>query len=128
MRTRQSLLTIAALAACLAAPAGALAQSAGDEQYTDPFAGQDQPADQQGQVPAEPAPEQPAGGGPVEGSTGGGDGSVEPAPSAAPAPSAEPAQAQGEAGTLPRTGLPAVALAAAGCALLLAGIAIGRKA
>jgi hypothetical protein len=54
VRTRQSLLTLAAVTASLAFPAGAIAQSAGDEQYTDPFGQEEAPAQQ------EPAAEQPA--------------------------------------------------------------------
>ena len=37
VRRHRSLLTLLAMAASLALPAGALAQSAGDEQYSDPF-------------------------------------------------------------------------------------------
>jgi hypothetical protein len=99
--------------ALLAAPASALAQSAGDEQYVDPFqdegggGGAEQP-EQQPQP--EPAPEQPS----------------EPVPSVegdAPAAGA----AQESAPTLPRTGAPVLLPAAAGYALLLAGIAIRRQ-
>jgi hypothetical protein len=112
--TRLSLLI---LVAALAVPAGALAQSAGDEQYTDPFGGQDQGATEQPAAPpsdtgSEPAP--------------GGDGSAEPEPSAEAAPSAEPAQTT-TSPTLPRTGAPVVLFAAAGYALLLAGVAIRRQ-
>jgi hypothetical protein len=137
VRTRRSQLALLAVAASLALPGGALAQSAGDEQYTDPFgqqepgagqqepgagqqepgAGQQEPATQE-QQPA-PAPEQPA----EEPSTTpapGGNGSAEPAPAAETAQEASP--------TLPRTGAPLVLLAATGYALLLAGIAIRRKA
>ena len=106
---RQSLLILLALA-FLALPAGAFAQSAGDEQYTDPFGQQEQGATEQPAAPppdtsAEPAP--------------GGDGSTEPAPSAESAQTASP--------TLPRTGAPVVLFAAAGYALLLAGVAIRRQ-
>jgi hypothetical protein len=97
----------------LAAPAAALAQSAGDEQYVDPFQGEGNggQAEQPEPAPApEPAPEQPS----------------EPLPSAdGDAPAAEPAQES--APTLPRTGAPVVLFAAAGYALLLAGIAIRRQ-
>ena len=116
MRTLRSLVALLAVAASLAVPAGALAQSAGDEQYTDPF-GQEEPA-----APQEPAPEQPAEPPPEAAAPApGGDGSVEPAP-------VTEADAAQEAGpTLPRTGAPVILLAAAGYALLLAGIAIRRK-
>jgi hypothetical protein len=104
------------LAAALAgAPATALAQSAGDEQYTDPFAEQDQaPAEQEQQQqpaapPAEPSP--------------GGNGDAE----AAPAEDAGTAAAQPASPTLPRTGAPVLLLAVAGYALLLGGFAIRRQ-
>jgi LPXTG-motif cell wall-anchored protein len=105
-RWRRSLSVAAALCALL--PAGAAAQSAGDEQYQDPFAD-------------EPAQEAPA---------------ATPAP-AAPAPAAPPAQApaseapataaaapQAAAAQLPRTGGEAWLLALAGLALLSAGVAL----
>ena len=111
-------------AAFLAAPAAALGQSAGDEQYTDPF-GQEDPAGQQ-QEPA-PAPEQPAEPPPSPAAPApGGNGTAEAAPPAEAAPTAEATQ-EGSA-TLPRTGGPVVLVAAIGYALLLAGIAIRRKA
>ena len=116
VRTRQSLLAVLAVAASLVLPAGALAQSAGDDQYTDPF-GEEEPATQQ----QEPAPEQPAA--PPSGTpepAPGGDGSAEPAPAAV--------AAQGSPPTLPRTGAPVLLLGASGYALLLAGIAIRRQA
>jgi hypothetical protein len=116
VRTRQSLLALLAVGASLVLPAGALAQSAGDEQYTDPF-GDEEPATQQ----QEPAPEQPAA--PPSGTPDpapGGDGSAEPAPAAEAAQESPP--------TLPRTGAPVLLLAASGYALLLTGIAIRRQA
>lgn len=116
MRQSRSLLTLVALAASLALPSTSLGQSAGDEQYTDPF-GQEEPAAQ----PQEPAPEQPA---------------EQPASPAEPAPSgngtAEAAPtaeaAQDGSSTLPRTGFHVLLVAAIGYALLLAGTAIRRKA
>jgi hypothetical protein len=97
--------------ALLAAPGSALAQSAGDEQYVDPFQEESGGQAEQPEEPAAP-PEEPA----------------EPLPAAegdaqTEAPAAEPAQT----GTLPRTGAPVVLFAAAGYALLLAGIAIRRQ-
>jgi hypothetical protein len=117
-------------AAFLAAPAAALGQSAGDEQYTDPF-GQEEPAGQQ-QEPA-PAPEQPAEPPPSPAEPApGGNGTAEVAPSAEAAPTSEaapsPDATQEGSATLPRTGGPVVLVAAIGYALLLAGIAIRRKA
>ena len=111
-------------AAFLAAPAAALGQSAGDEQYTDPF-GQEESGGQQ-QEPA-PAPEQPAEPPPTPAEPApGGNGTAEAAPPSEAAPTAEATQ-EGSA-TLPRTGGPVVLVAAIGYALLLAGIAIRRKA
>jgi hypothetical protein len=90
----------------LALPAAAMAQSAGDEQYADPFGQTDQPPQ------GEPAPE-PA-----------------PAP-AAPAAPAAPEQAvtsqQVAAPTLPATGLPAYLLASTGAMLLASGAALRRR-
>jgi hypothetical protein len=101
--------------ALLAAPASALAQSAGDEQYVDPFQGEgnggqtEQQAPEQDPPPA-PALEQPS----------------EPPPSSNGEES--PAEAAQETSpTLPRTGAPVILFAAAGYALLLAGIAIRRQ-
>ena len=115
---------LVALAATLALPCSALAQSAGDEQYTDPF-GQEDPAGQQ-QEPA-PAPEQPVEppSSPAEPAPGG-NGTAEAGPTSEAAPTSEATQ-EGSA-TLPRTGGPVVLVAAIGYALLLAGIAIRRKA
>ena len=108
------MLALVALAACLALPAGALAQSAGDDQYTDPFGGGDEPAQQE-----EPAAEQPAGSAPEPSEPApGGNGTAEAAPTAEAAQEGSP--------TLPRTGAPVILFAAAGYALLLAGIAIRR--
>ena len=109
MPMRQSLSIVVAVV-FLAVPAGAFAQSAGDEQYTDPFGQQEQGTTEQPATPpsgttAEPAP--------------GGDGTAEPAPSSESAQTASP--------TLPRTGAPGVLFAAAGYALLLAGVAIRRQ-
>jgi hypothetical protein len=120
----RALIALITAAALLAAPAVALGQSAGDEQYTDPFGGgdgggQEQPAQQ----PSEPAPSAPAE--PVAPAPGG-NGTAEPAPATEAAPSAEAVQETSP--TLPRTGMPVLILAAAGYALLLAGIAIRRKA
>jgi hypothetical protein len=104
------------LALCLLAlPAVASAQSAGDEQYADPFGQTEQPSESQDQ-PA-PAPE------------------AEPVPAPAPAP-AEPvapeeqavAAQQADAPTLPATGLPAHLLASAGALLFASGAALRRRA
>jgi hypothetical protein len=112
------LLILIAVLASLCMPAAALAQSAGDEQYTDPFAGQDEAPAQQGQQePAAPPPETPAEPAP------GGNGDAE----AAPAGEAGGEAAQPASPTLPRTGAPVLLFAAAGYALLLGGVAIRRQ-
>ena len=101
-------LLLAALA--LALPSAALAQSAGDEQYTDPFGEVEQPnGNQQAQAPDDTAPA--------------------PAEPAQTAPAEESVAAQDTASpTLPRTGpgLPAWYIAINGAVLLLAGTALRR--
>jgi hypothetical protein len=101
--------TLLLVVAALALPAAALAQSAGDDQYVDPFEGGEQAQEQpQPEAPAEPAP----------------------TPEASPeAPAAEEATAQPEptAPTLPRTGLPALGAFAAGAVLIAAGAALRRR-
>jgi hypothetical protein len=99
--------------ALLVAPAAALAQSAGDDQYVDPFEGGDGGGQQEQQEPA-PAPEEPAA----------------PAPSASAdseATEATTQPAQSDGATLPRTGLPVLGLLASGLGLLLSGAAVRRK-
>jgi hypothetical protein len=111
----------------LVPPSAAIAQSAGDEQYTDPFASpeqepQQQPQEQEPQAPAEPAPVEPA--------------PAEPAPAEAtpaPTPSAEaPATADSSAAqpadpSLPVTGLPALMLLVAGAGMIAVGAALRRR-
>jgi hypothetical protein len=114
----RALATLLAVAAFLAVPGAALAQSAGDEQYVDPFQGGDEqpaPAPQEEPQAAPAAPEPAA-----------------PAPAAPPADTGEDGQvvaepAQTDAPTLPRTGLPVVLVFSAGYALLLAGVALRRR-
>jgi hypothetical protein len=98
----------------LAIPSAAFAQSAGDEQYADPFGeveegggSQDEPSGTQDEPAPAPAPE--------------------PAPAAEGAPAAEPVAAQADAPTLPATGLPAGLLAGAGALLLTGGAALRRR-
>jgi hypothetical protein len=126
----RALIALITAAALLAAPAVALGQSAGDEQYTDPFQGGDGGGrEQPAQQPEQPAaqPEQPAAPAPTPAEPApGGNGTAEAAPSAEAAPTSQ--ATQDGAPTLPRTGLPVLILAAIGYALLLAGIAIRRKA
>ena len=103
----------------LALPGAALAQTPGDEQYTDPFGGgQEEGGGQGGQGGQEPeqtpAPSEPA--------------APEPAPAApAPAPAAAPAATQSQAPSaqqLPRTGVDAGLLALSGTLQLAGGVAL----
>ena len=108
------LVTLSIAASMLALPTHAFAQSAGDEQYADPFGQVEQPSegnDQQSQAPAQsaPAPAAPAQTTPSSGV----DQSVASQETAAPA--------------LPRTGLPAILLAGAGALLLGAGTTLRRR-
>jgi LPXTG-motif cell wall-anchored protein len=98
----------------LALPTAALAQGAGDEQYTDPFAGQqdeEQPAAPEA-TPA-PAPEEAAPAAP---------GPAAPAPAPA-APSSQPSSAE----QLPYTGADAGLVALGGALLVAAGVALRRR-
>lgn len=123
MRFRRAAALTAALA--LSLPAGALAQSGGDDQYRDPF--------------GEEAPQQDPGGGDT-GDTAqpapdtSGQSAPAPAPVPAPAPAPAPAPTTGTeptatvAGELPRTGLAAVLTAVAGLVMLAGGFALRRAA
>jgi hypothetical protein len=118
MRRRRTAPALAC-ALALAFPAGAAAQSAGDDQYTDPFADQ------------EPQGQQESGGN-SGGGGGGGGGNAQPSPQSAQATPASPSAtasqaqepAQGEA--LPRTGFQALLPLAYGLVLLLSGAALRR--
>ncbi len=102
--------TVSVAASMLALlPASAAAQSAGDEQYEDPF-GEEQ---SQATPTATPAPAQPAE--PAQSAP------AQPAPAEpAPAPAAAPAQAA----QLPRTGSDAVLPGVLGLILVAAGVAL----
>ncbi|HEY6780399.1 MAG TPA: hypothetical protein VI111_05550 [Thermoleophilaceae bacterium] len=103
----------AVLLALLALPAGALAQSAGDNQYTDPLGAPEQPSDQGGQPQS-------------------GSGSAPPSTQSAPTQSTptpaqtSPATAAANGDALPRTGLSMIPLLVAAAALLLGGFALRR--
>ena len=93
----------------LALPSVAAAQSAGDEQYADPFGQTEQPNGSQEQPAPEPQPAPaPA------------------APTAAPAEQAVASQ-QAQAPTLPATGVPAHLLASMGALLLASGALLRRR-
>ena len=116
MRRRSHRIATALIAAALALPGAAWGQSAGDEQYEDPFA---------------PEQGQSGDGGAQEEEEGGGQPAPEPEPApaapAAPAPAPEPAAgAAVQAEQLPRTGSPADAglLALSGTLLLAGGVVL----
>ena len=104
------LVTLILAASMLALPSAALAQSAGDEQYADPFGPTEEPNNSQGQQAqapeAEPAPA------PAQSDEALGQSEPEIAPAAGP--------------TLPTTGLPALVLAAGGALLLAGGTTLRR--
>jgi hypothetical protein len=103
---------VALAALMLLAPSTAMAQSAGDDQYADPFGQVDEPSGSQG----EPAPAQEAV--PAE--------PVVPGEPVAPAEEALASQ-QAQAPALPATGLPAGIVAGAGALMLSAGAALRRR-
>jgi hypothetical protein len=111
----------------IAAPAGALAQSAGDEQYVDPFQGgggnAGRPGSQNdgGQGGATPSDTQ---GSTAEGATG----STATAAPDSSAAGVDAGTATSSGAQLPRTGLPMVALAALGVGLMIGGLALRRAA
>ncbi len=116
MRRRGKQIACLVVAATFALPAAASGQSAGDEQYDDPFAPEEQTGG--GGSQPEPAPEPEA-------------------PAAPAAPSAEPAQApapspdgggdEGGSGQLPYTGADSGLLALAGGTLVVSGLALRRR-
>jgi LPXTG-motif cell wall-anchored protein len=119
MRRLALLLLTLALAA---APAGALAQSAGDEQYADPLA-------EEAQAPtATPTEEEPLSSEPPANlGSGSGSGSGSGAPAATPTPTAATRSASGAAeahDALPNTGSEPLVLAMLGAGLLCAGAGI----
>ena len=113
---------IAAVAVSLAvalAPAAARAQDgAGDEQYTDPFAGQSQPKPK---PKPQPAPAQPGAALPAAGRAADDDARAR---AGSRRGGAAPAAASRE---LPRTGFDVVPVALVGVALVLAGLALRRR-
>jgi LPXTG-motif cell wall-anchored protein len=107
---RRRLIAALLAAGLLAAPSAAIAQSAGDEQYTDPFGQSDPPAQ----------------------NDGGSNGSATPdtgAAAPAPATGAEATAGSGSStAALPHTGFPAALSAMLGALLLIAGASVWRRA
>ncbi|MGZ6673543.1 MAG: LPXTG cell wall anchor domain-containing protein [Solirubrobacteraceae bacterium] len=113
---------IAAVAASLAValtPAAACAQDgAGDQQYTDPFAGQSQPKPKpKPTAPAQQQTQQPSQQQAAPQTT-----TQAPAPAAQQQPSASSSSRE-----LPRTGFDVIPVALVGVALVLAGLALRRR-
>ena len=116
-RPQGFLVPLVMLCLALALPAAAAAQSAGDNQYVDPFEGQKPPANSQaggspgtnGQATGAPSPSasssQPAAGDSAAASTATGD-------------------AASEGGQLPRTGVGLLMMLAGGVALVGAGVTL----
>jgi hypothetical protein len=112
-RVRQIMAVLAAVLMFAALPTAAVAQSSGDDQYTDPL-----------------APNSGGGGsnGGGSGGSGGGGGNAPAQPAqtpAAPAQQANPAQA--DPNSLPRTGFPVAPLVISGGVLLASGLALRRR-
>jgi LPXTG-motif cell wall-anchored protein len=114
---------IAAVAVSLAvalAPAAAHAQDgAGDEQYTDPFAGQSQPKPKPKPTPVQPVPHQQ-----LPSQQQAAPQTTAPAPAPAATATQQPAASTSE---LPRTGFDIIPAALVGVALVLAGLALRRR-
>jgi hypothetical protein len=109
---RRRLIAAAAILALLAVPAAALAQSAGDEQYADPFGDVQEPGQDEGTANESPALDAAP---PAE------------AP-AAPASTTSAGADSDASGTLPRTGFPAALSALVGALLLGTGVSMRRHA
>ena len=118
-RFRHTAVLLAALIALAALPVAAVAQSAGQEQYTDPLGGGGGSAGGGSSGGGSSSGNGSSG----SGSGGGGGGSVQPAQSQAPP--AQPAQANPN--ELPRTGIPVALLAVSGGVLLASGAALRRR-
>jgi len=120
MRPPRRAAVVLVVLALLAAPGAAFAQGAGDDQYQDPFAGeQDGGAAEPGPGP-EPAVEAPSSGADAPVSSAPDDGAPAAAAADAPVAGAEAGSTASPA-TLPYTGADPLALVVAGGILLLVG-------
>ena len=119
-RGRHIAVLLVALFVAVALPTAAIAQSAGEDQYTDPLQGGGAGGSGGGS----------GGGG---GSSGGGGGGSAPttlaqSDTAPAADTTKPAQADDSGGGLPRTGFPIAILLGSGMILLSTGLALRRTA
>jgi hypothetical protein len=127
--TRPRSIVALTCALALAFPAAALAQGAGDDQYTDPFA--DQPAQSGGGSSGSSNSSGSSSGssttsGASSGTGGASSGSTSAASSGTPAPATATADPPASS-ELARTGGDALPTALAGAALLLGGVALRRR-
>lgn len=106
---RRRLLAALAAVTLLAAPAAALGQSAGDEQYADPFGDVNEPTQEEGASNGSPEPAADP---------------TAPATGPATAAGADP----GTGNSLPNTGFPAALSALLGALLLGTGVSMRRRA
>jgi LPXTG-motif cell wall-anchored protein len=124
-RTGHRIACVLAVAA-LALPGAAWGQSAGDEQYEDPFApesGQTDDGDDTGSSAGDDTGS--SGGGSSGAGSSGGGGAVQPAPAEQPeAVTAPPATTSAAGQELPRTGADTGLLALGGAVLLAGGVAL----
>lgn len=132
---RLAAIVLAALLALAPVPAGALAQSAGDEQYADPFAGQGSGSGKSGSGGGGSGSTSGSSGSSTSGSSGSsspssgvaGSSSQSPGSSSASGSASGTASATAQAQQLPRTGLDLRLVAGAGVVLLIAGLAVRRR-
>lgn len=119
MRANKKFLATAASAFVLASPATALAQSAGDQQYSDPLANHNS-----GQTQKKSSGSDNTG---TQGNTNkGGNQVADAGTTATPSPDPVATTAQSGAKQLPRTGLEVVMFVATGFVLLLTGLVMHR--
>jgi hypothetical protein len=111
MRPKMILLALLLALSVMALPATALAQSAGDKQYADPFGGTQKKPQKQ---PSSSSPSQ------TDNQTAQSNPGTDPTPPTA-APAAKGSSSSSKGSQLPMTGLPTGLLAALGMLMLIAG-------